>query len=88
MAITARAGSRAGSLSAQAPGTTVGDILIGDAPTPAVMRDTALWDVARQLGADLWVVARQAGMESWRTARQEAPAEGIAADPAVDVAKN
>ena len=36
-----RAGSLAGSLSAQAPGTTAGDIRIMDAPTPAALSSSA-----------------------------------------------
>jgi hypothetical protein len=50
MATTVRAGSRAESLSAQAPGTTAaGDVRVGDGLMPADLQDlAALRDVALQ----------------------------------------
>src|SRR5208282_3010664 len=59
-----QAGSLAGSLSAQAPGTTAGDIRITDAPTPAASRVGV-----RRFGAAL----KDAG-------RSQSTAEGSAAD--------
>src|SRR5208282_1737378 len=58
-----RAGSLAWSLSAQAPGTTAGDIRITDAPTPAALR----------------VVVRQFGAALKDAARSQSTAEGSAA---------
>src|SRR5271169_4001552 len=65
MATTVQAGSRTGSLSALAPGTTAGDIHITDAPMVAalgtgmrdaalkgaVLRDVVLRDMVGRLGA-------------------------------------
>src|SRR5450756_1059846 len=55
-ATTVRAGSRTGSLSAQAPGTTAGDIHITDARmiaafTDMVLTDVVLTDMVRWFGA-------------------------------------
>src|SRR5208283_333968 len=81
-ATTVRAGLLTGSSSAQAPGTTVGDIHITDVPTVAaftgmVLRDAVLRDVVRRAGA-----------ASKEVARSQAIAEvSMAADSTVGAAK-
>jgi hypothetical protein len=76
---TVRAGSRAESLSAQARGTTAGDMDIMDGPMPADLWDlAAMWDVA------LRDVAERLGTASQDTAPSRAEASTVADSMVVD----
>src|ERR1019366_10739210 len=78
---TVRAGSRTGSLSARAPGTTAGDIHITDEATVEVLWDTALRD------ADLRDTVRWLGAASKAAVRARTrAADSMAADSTVGAA--